>query len=267
MNNTERLDVKKGIKYLPQILLVGLGIGTANYILFGDLNWLQWTFQSVSTSLIIGYSLVTIGANKAWFRDQFKQNWAFYLVPALLFLVVAFVATEAEQLIRGLVFQEQEYLMFSAGKLYLFNGIISLVLGLSFFQYKSLSGQKSPADKSNLDQEISGPISKIPVKKGEAISFIALEQIVYFEAFDNYSFVYTLDGEKKLCDYSLLFLEARLNEDFARIHRKYIVNKSHIQQIKPHLNGRHLLEFGNKIESITSSKSYSTTIQGLIKIK
>lgn len=264
---TEQLDVKKGLKYLPQILFVGLGIGTANYILFGDLNWLQWTFQSVSTSLIIGYSLVTIGANKTWFRNRFEKNWTFYLAPSFLFLVVAFVATEAEQLIRGLVFQEQAYQPLAAGKLYLFNGIISLVLGLSFFQYKSLSGQEPPADTQNLDEEVSDPVSKIPVKKGEAISFIALEQIVYFEAFDNYSFVYTLDGEKKLCDYSLLFLEARLSENFSRIHRKYIVNKSHIQQIKPHLNGRHILEFGNKIEPITSSKSYSTTIQGLIKIK
>jgi DNA-binding LytR/AlgR family response regulator len=189
------------------------------------------------------------------------------LVPAILFLAIAFIATEAEQLIRGLVFQEQEYQMLSAGKLYLFNGIITLVLGLSFFQYKSLTGQDSAADTQILDQENSDPISKIPVKKGEVVSFIALQQIVYFEAFDNYSFVHTLDGEKKLCDYSLLFLETRLNEDFSRIHRKYIVNKSHIRQIKPHLNGRHILEFGNKIEPITSSKSYSTTIQGLIKIK
>ena len=259
-------------------MLVGLGIGTANYIMHGDFNWLQYTIQSLSTSFIIGYTLVTIAANKPWFKNRFRSTWKLYLITSILFFLAALLATETEQIIRSLVFQDQAYRPLSAGKMYLFNGIISLVLGISFFHYNFLIPKKTSSDGSienstNQESEIatasasSEPIFNIPVKKGEVISFIPLESIVYFEAFDNYSFVYTIEGEKKLCDYSLLFLEARLGEEFSRIHRKYIVNKNHIQQIKPHLNGRHILLFDNKISSITSSKSYLSTIQKLIKIR
>ena len=270
--NTVQFDFKKASRFLPQIIVVGLGIGTANYILHGNFNWLQWTMQSLSTSFIIGYVLVTIGSNKSWFKHHYKPRWKMYLIISILFFLAAALATEIEQIIRSLVFQDQQYKFLSAGKMYLFNGIISLVLGISFFHYNFLTTKSPITDesqkrKTTIDSSTSVSIVNIPVKKGEVISFIPLENIVYFEAFDNYSFVHNIEGEKKLCDYSLVFLEGRLSEEFSRIHRKYIVNKNHIQQIKPHVNGRFMILFGNKIPSITSSKSYSSTIQKLIKIK
>lgn len=276
--HSEEFDLKRASRFIPHIIVVGLGIGTANYIMHGTFNWLQWTIQSLSTSFIIGYTLVSIGANKPWFEFRFRPSWKMYLILSFLFFSAAVLATETEQLIRALVFQDQPYRFLSAGKMYLFNGIISLVLGISFFHYNSLTRKtlgsvRTMENSSNQNSTIaaasssSEPITNIPVKKGEAISFIPLESIVYFEAFDNYSFVYNIEGEKKLCDYSLLFLEARLSEEFSRIHRKYIVNKNHIQQIKPHLNGRYMILFGHRISPVTSSKSYSSTIQKLIKIK
>ncbi len=275
---TEQFDLKKGSRFLPQIMIVGLGIGTANYIMHGNFNWLQWTIQSLSTSFIIGYTLVAIGSNKSWFKRRFKPTWKMYLVITVLFFLAAALATETEQIIRSLVFQDQQYQPLSAGKMYLFNGIISLVLGFSFFHYNFRTTKKPPLDeslkslsddKSNvvINSSSSEPIINIPVKKGETVLFIPIENVVYFEAFDNYSFVYNLQGEKKLCDYSLLFLEGRLSEEFTRVHRKYIVNKNHIEQIKPHLNGRYVISFGNQISSITSSKSYSSIIRNMIKIK
>lgn len=275
---SEKFDLKKASRFLPQIILVGLGIGTANYIMHGDLNWFQWAIQSLSTSFIIGYTLVTIGSNKPWFILHFKPTWKLYLVISVFFFLAALLATETEQLIRSLVFQDQQYQLFSAGKMYLFNGVIALVLGISFFHYNFLTTKHSGIDESKnnvsyikrnteKDSSFADPITNIPVKKGETILFIPIENVVYFEAFDNYSFVYNEQGEKKLCDYSLLFLQTRLSEEFSRIHRKYIVNKNHIDQIKPHLNGRYVILFGNKAPSITSSKSYSSTIRRLIKIE
>ena len=94
------------------------------------------------------------------------------------------------------------------------------------------------------------------------------DEIVYFEAFDNYAFLYNARGEKKLCDYSLLFLEQRLDNTFARIHRKYIVNTNYIKEIRPHLNGRYLILFTTEaLDAITSSKSYAAAIRRLIKIE
>ena len=116
--------------------------------------------------------------------------------------------------------------------------------------------------------EANQPIAKIPVKKGETILLIAVEEIAYFEAYDNYAFVFDVKGNKMLCDYSLLFLEKRLGHSFIRIHRKFIVNTLHIKQIKPQLNSRYLIEFDKpQLEPISSSKSYAASIRSLIKIE
>ncbi|MEL6653840.1 MAG: LytTR family DNA-binding domain-containing protein [Bacteroidota bacterium] len=163
---------------------------------------------------------------------------------------------------------------------YLFNSIISLALGFSFFLNKNLfptedslitQTQKSEietASEGEVSPESLSPISKVPVKKGETIILIPTEEIVYVEAYDNYSFLFDAKANKMLCDYSLGFLEKRLDQSFMRIHRKHIVNSRHIKQIKPHLNGRYLIEFAHpKLETITSSKSYAPIMRKLVKIE
>ena len=263
----DKLDLKRTRRYLPQILLVGLGIGTANYIMFEDLNWLQWTIQSLSTSLIIGYILVTVGLNKSWFKLKFTPTWKLYLVITTLFVLAAVLATEAEQIIRSMVFQDLAYTPFSAGKLYLFNAIISLVLGMSFFHYNFPAKQNTEDGLPEEGTTSNDDIINIPVKRGETVQFVPIDDVVYFEAFDNYSFVHTTSGDKVLCDYSLGFMEKRLGANFSRVHRKYIVNEHHIRQIKPHMNGRYIIEFDGALESITSSKGHASIIRKLIKIE
>ncbi len=267
-------------RYLPHIILIGLGIGTANYIMNGDLNWIQWIIQSVVTSFLVGYTLVVIASNKYWLELHLKASWRMYVTLFLVFFLVGAFASEVEQMIRSLVFHNGEYQPLSAGRMYMFNGIISLVLGFSFFQntrffpnenlnaeneQMNISDQKGKAEKS---LESANSITKVPVKKGGNILLIPIQDIAYFEAYDNYSFLYDLKGEKSLCDYSLLFLEKRLEKKFLRVHRKYIVNSNQIKQFKPHLNGRYIILFDVPgLSPITSSKSYSTIIRKLIKIE
>lgn len=280
----KRIDLKFGFKkanrFLPYVVLVGLGIGTANLIINGGLNWVQWVIQSLSTSLLIGYTTVLIGSNKPWFKVYLKPIWKLYVLIFLVFLLAGVLATEMEHVIRSLVFRSEPYLPFTAGKMYLFNGIISLFLGFSFFQNSYLSKIRNSNSienttelqnqEQNTKESLKPPdiATSIPVKQGENILLIPIRDIVYFEAYDNYSFVYDLKAQKRLCDYSLLFLEKRLDEKFSRVHRKYIVNAEHIKQIKPHLNGRYHIEFSQKgLLPITSSKSYSKTIRKLIKME
>ena len=266
----------KANRFLPYIVFVGLGIGTANLITNAGLNWIQWVIQSLSTSLLIGYTTVLIGSNKPWFKVYLKPIWKLYVLIFLVFLLVGVLATEIEHIIRSLIFGSELYLPFTAGKMYLFNGIISLFLGFIFFQnsYLSKNRNSNSIDKTTESQnpkeslKTPGIATSIPVKQGENILLIPMREIVYFEAFDNYSFVYDSKAQKKLCDYSLLFLEKRLDEKFSRVHRKYIVNAEHIKQIKPHLNSRYLIEFSQKeLLPITSSKSYSKVIRKLIKME
>ncbi|NER18471.1 LytR/AlgR family response regulator transcription factor [Spongiivirga citrea] len=275
---TQPFYFKEANRFIPYIAVIGIGIGTANYLLNGDLNWVQWVIQSLSTSFIIGYSLVLIVLNKPWFLSHLKTNFKLYIFLTCAFFISGVLATEMEHTIRSLIFQNQQFQPFTGGKMYLFNGIIALILGYSFFQNKLLKTKdaKSVQNKEHFDiqnnetdlSSTTNSISKIPVKQGENIVLIPIENIFYFEAYDNYSFVYIDQGEKKLCDYSLIFLETRLNKSFARVHRKYIVNENHIKQIKPHLNGRYVIMFDDKrIPSITSSKGYLSTIKNLIKIQ
>ncbi len=198
----------------------------------------------------------------------------------IIFLSAGFFATEVEHVIRSLIFKSEAYQPFSAGKMYLFNGVISSVLGFSIFhnnsqvqdESKNLTESQLKLQRERLlDKKTTNSkdkISSIPVKEGDNILLIPTQEIVYFEAYDNYSFVYDLNGKKRLCDYSLLFLEIRLEKKFSRIHRKYLVNEKHIKQIKPYINGRYIIEFSIKgLSSISSSKSYSKTIRRMIKIE
>ena len=278
--NATKFEFKKAYRFLPHILLVGLGIGTANFVMNGGLNWIQWTIQALSTSFLIGYSTVLLAMNKTWLKINIKPIWKLYIVLISIFLLVGLFATEIEHVIRSLIFKSESYLPFSAGKMYVFNGLISSVLGLSLFQNNHLIlGSKSELIENNmkLDSDASSDenlpksydiASSIPVRQGDGILLIPTKEIVYFEAYDNYSYVFDMNGQRKLCDYSLLFLEKRLENLFSRIHRKYLVNENFIKQIKPHINGRYIIEFSVKgLSSITSSKTYSDTIRRLIKIK
>lgn len=276
--NNKAFDIKIARQYLPHIFFIAIGIGTANYIMHGRINWIQSIILSISTSFIIGFSLVTIILNKSWFESRLNPSWKLNIVFFILFFLLGVIATEVEQLIENLVFSNEKYRPFLNAKMCLFNGIISLMLGFSFIRSKLLLSDESLIPKNSQqvnraaqpDQNSAPipPLQKIPVKKGEAIFLIPIQDIVYFEAFDNYSFVYDTKGEKRLCDYSLLFLQKRLDERFMRIHRKYIVNTNHIKQVKPHLNARYIIEFeSSKLSPIISSKSYTSSIRTLIKIK
>lgn len=275
-----QFEFKEANRFLPFIVLIGLGIGTANFIMNGGLNLIQWAIQSLSTSFLIGYTTVLVASNKNWFKFRIKPSWKLYLLLSIGFIFVGVIATEVEHIIRSLIYRSEPFQPFSAGKMYLFNGVISSVLGFSLFQNNHLvHGSRSKSIENNLElqPDVSSDIkypksrditSSIPVRQGDNILLIPTQEIVYFEAYDNYSFVYDLQGQKRLCDYSLLFLEERLENIFSRIHRKYLVNENHIKQIKPHINGRYIIEFSLKgLSPITSSKTYSKTIKRLIKIK
>ncbi len=272
-------SVEKANAYLPHIVLIGLGIGTANYIIQDNLTWIQSCILSMTTSVLIGYQLVAIAANRAWFEHYINPSWKLYLILSIVFLLIGGITTEVEHLIWALVFSNEPYSIFSDGRMNVFNGIIALILGFSFFQNGNLFPKQEPtqeeenalpnqeSEPKNNEEQIS-IITKLPVKQGEVIMLMPIEDIVYFEAFDNYAFVYDLKGEKRLCDYSLLFLQKRLEDNFKRVHRKYIVNTNHIKHIQLHSNSRYVIEFeAKKLSSIMSSKGYLNTIRKLIKIE
>lgn len=107
----------------------------------------------------------------------------------------------------------------------------------------------------------------IPVKMGERILLIRLEEIVYFEAEDKYVYLHTLEDKKYLIDHSLSALEDKLPASFVRTSRSVIINQRHIKEIQKYFSGRYVLLMNNKAQTkLTTGLSYAEKVRALMEI-
>lgn len=107
----------------------------------------------------------------------------------------------------------------------------------------------------------------IPVKMGERILLIRLEEITYFEAEDKYVYLHTGDDKKYLIDYSLSALEEKLPAHFLRASRSVIINQHYIKEIQKYFSGRYVLLINNKtLTKITTGLSYADKVRALLEI-
>lgn len=91
------------------------------------------------------------------------------------------------------------------------------------------------------------PMDKVPVRTGEKVTFIPLEEICFIEAAGKYSYVHPHTG-KYFADYSLKELEdaIRAPDEFMRIHRCFIVNRSKIAKVNKEAPSRYVVELDNE---------------------
>jgi len=74
-------------------------------------------------------------------------------------------------------------------------------------------------------------IQKLPVEKGGKHILIPYSQIIFAEAWGDYTYIYTSE-EKLFTSYSLKALEERFQgTSFFRVHRKYLVNLDQVIEI------------------------------------
>jgi two-component system LytT family response regulator len=115
---------------------------------------------------------------------------------------------------------------------------------------RSGKGNKEPASQLlSKKPELSSPINRIVVRKGNAINLVPVEQIRYVEAQDDYVMIYHKTG-KALKQQTMKFYEENLpKENFVRIHRSYIVRIEEIKQIEPYTKDNHvaILQSGDKL--------------------
>jgi two-component system LytT family response regulator len=84
-------------------------------------------------------------------------------------------------------------------------------------------------------------LTRLMVKTTGRVIFIRAEDIDWIEAYDNYLRLH-VGGKAHLLRQTMNELEAALNpEQFARIHRSTIVNLDRVKELRPHLNGEHLV--------------------------
>lgn len=106
---------------------------------------------------------------------------------------------------------------------------------------RSGKGNKVPASELlSKKPEISSPVNRIVVRKGNSLNLIPVEQIRYVEAQDDYVMIYHTSG-KALKQQTMKFYEENLpKDDFVRIHRSYIVKVEEIKRIEPYGKDNHI---------------------------
>lgn len=104
-------------------------------------------------------------------------------------------------------------------------------------------------------------ISTIPVKTGNRITLIKVDDICFFEARDKYVYIHTRDSEK-LIDLSVAYLQDHLPPMFVRIHRGIIINTLHVRELQKYFKGTYLVVMNDALGSkLRSAYSYSEAIR------
>ena len=115
---------------------------------------------------------------------------------------------------------------------------------------RSGSGNAIPANELLAKQpEAAAPIGRIVVRKGNAINLIPVDDVRYVEAQDDYVMIHH-EGGKALKQQTMKYYEDNLpKNDFARIHRSYIVRIGEIKRIEPYGKDNHvaILNSGDRL--------------------
>ena len=140
---------------------------------------------------------------------------------------------------------------------------------------EKLDSLKQNSDKQELLRIIGNYISQtpkkeitsIPVKLGDRMLFIRIEDVSYFSAEEKYVTIFTKDSRSYLCDFSLKSLEEKLGQSFLRIHRSLLVNVSRIREISKHFNGCYIVKIDDVNQTkLQSGRGYSELVKGLMEI-
>ena len=263
------VDFKEANQNLIWVIAVGIALGISNYALGIWPTLGQSLVQQVSISLVIGYTLLVIASNsEKWFLNN-PPDYKQYAILIILFALVGVIGAEIDGIVKTYAFQQGTYTFFKLNGVHFFDGILSIILGFVTFNWVKSKRNNGIAETAKLEiaDTIPEKLTTIPIRKGENILLYPTAEILFFEAYDNYAFLFDVEGKKHLCNYALLHLEKKLKPDFLRVHRKYLINKHQIAQIKPHFKGRYVIEFKGKDKMvITSSASYTDVIKSLIKL-
>lgn len=121
--------------------------------------------------------------------------------------------------------------------------------------------------ESYISQTPKKEITSIPVKLGDRMLFVRIEEVSYFSAEEKYVNIFTKDGKTYLCDFPLKSLEEKLGETFLRIHRSLLVNVSRIREINKHDGSRFVVKMDDSSQTkLLTGRGYCEQVRGLMEI-
>ncbi len=113
----------------------------------------------------------------------------------------------------------------------------------------------------------SAPLQRVPIKTGDRIYFVNVDDIDWIEAADYYASLHT-KKQVHLIRMSLNALEEQLDpNDFLRIHRSTIVRISRIAELRRHFRGDYtvILDDGTRLKLSRSYRRKALDILGQIE--
>lgn len=125
---------------------------------------------------------------------------------------------------------------------------------------KSRISSKQPQEQSiqqlaeNLTTE--SFLNRIVVKTPKAMVVIPVDDILYFEAQDDYVMIYTSET-RHMKKQTMKYFEDRLNANqFVRVHRSFIANVVHINKLEPYSKDSYIAVLKNGVKLTVSSSGY-----------
>ena len=110
-------------------------------------------------------------------------------------------------------------------------------------------------------------ITAIPVKLGDRMLLVRIEDIIYFSAEEKYVTIHTRDGKTYLSDLPLKSLEEKLAGKFLRIRRSLLINLNCIKEIRKHFGSRFTLKMDDAGQTkLTSGRNYCAIIKKMMEI-
>lgn len=120
---------------------------------------------------------------------------------------------------------------------------------------------------SYLKQAPKKEISSIPVKLGDRMLFVKIEDVAWFEADEKYVSIHLRDGKTYLSDLTIKTLEEKLDAGFIRIHRSLLVSIHRIKEINRHFNGCFIVRIDDINQTkLQSGRAYAEQVKRLMEI-
>jgi two-component system, LytTR family, response regulator len=203
------------------------------------------------------------------------------LKPDLIFLDILMPGMDGFQVIQSL--DEVPYIVFCTAfdhyalQAFETNSIDYLIkpvraerLALALGKIRNLSRKSDYVDVLKLVEEMISsrqrePLTSLPVKVGERVIFLKLEDISYLEAKDKYVELITRQGKRFTLDQSLNYLEEKLPQQFRRVQRAVIINIHLIKEIRRYLGSKYTIVLDDIDQTrIVSGRNYTDTIKQLL---